>query len=127
MSTMASENSYLGGDPVYRGGSSAPTMGTVDPMGYINRELNKPSQTRSGIAQAALSRLQVPEQQPNQAAPSTPVDPNSTLNFVISPTGQLIPAPTGNPIDLQQSQPQAPSNPGALQAAALQRLLGSQK
>lgn len=55
---------YLTGNKVYRGGSSAPTMGTVDPMGYIDREINKrsnmlsdPSQTRSGLAQAALQRL----------------------------------------------------------------------
>lgn len=33
--------SYSAGKKVYNGGSNAATRGTVDPMGYINRELNK--------------------------------------------------------------------------------------
>jgi hypothetical protein len=51
---------YLAGNKVYRSGSSAPTMGTVDPSGYVERELrnrNMQSQTRSGLAAAALDRL----------------------------------------------------------------------
>lgn len=52
-----SASSYSVGNRVYRGGSSAPTQGTVDPMGYIDRGLNNPSQSRSGLAQAALRRL----------------------------------------------------------------------
>lgn len=52
-----SRGSYSVGNRVYRGGSSAPTQGTVDPMGYIDRELNNPSQRRSGIAQEALRRM----------------------------------------------------------------------
>jgi hypothetical protein len=57
-------NPYLTGNPVYRGASNAPTRGTVDPMGYINRSLASPvggdgmSDKRSGLAQAALMRLQ---------------------------------------------------------------------
>lgn len=66
-----SEASYLVGNRVYRGASNAPTRGTVDPMGYIERELNKGMSTfplgaavknnwqrRSGLAGAALNRLQ---------------------------------------------------------------------
>ena len=55
---------YLTGNRVYRHGSSAPTMGTVDPTGYVERELRKRnmletmSQRRSGLADAALQRLQ---------------------------------------------------------------------
>lgn len=54
---------YLVGNRVYRHGSHAPTMGTVDPTGYVERELRKRmldpiSQTRSGLASAALQRLQ---------------------------------------------------------------------
>lgn len=53
-----SRSSYSVGNRVYRGGSSAPTQGTVDPMGYIDRELNNmASQQRSGLAAAALRRL----------------------------------------------------------------------
>lgn len=49
--------SYAVGNRVYRGGSSAPTMGTVDPEGYVDRSLNAPSDRRSGLAAAALRRL----------------------------------------------------------------------
>lgn len=55
---------YLAGNKVYRHGSSAPTRGTVDPTGYVDRELRKrmipqdPSQARSGLAAAAMQRLQ---------------------------------------------------------------------
>lgn len=56
-----SASSYSVGNRVYRGGSSAPTQGTVDPSGYIDRELNNvASQQRSGLAQAALRRLKGP-------------------------------------------------------------------
>lgn len=47
---------YSVGNTIYGSGGSAATMGTVDPTGYIDRSLN--SQSRSGLAQAALSRLQ---------------------------------------------------------------------
>lgn len=91
MSAMASENPYLAGKPVYNGGSNAPTHGTVDPMGYIEREINQPSQKRSGLAQAALQKLQVPPQDPATAAPITPM--GKTIDFTINSTGQLIPVP----------------------------------
>ena len=48
---------YSVGNRVYKGASSAPTRGTVDPMGYVERSLNNPSQSRSGLAQAALRRM----------------------------------------------------------------------
>lgn len=64
---------YLAGNKVYRSGSHAPTVGTVDPTGYIERELRKrmfdqqASQTRSGLAATALRRIQ----QPSYSAPRT--------------------------------------------------------
>ena len=54
---------YLVGRRVYRGASNTPTRGPVDPMGYIERSLASPvgrdglSDRRTGLAQAALSRL----------------------------------------------------------------------
>jgi hypothetical protein len=101
-------NPYLMGNPVYRGASNAPTRGTVDPMGYINRSLASPvggdgmSDKRSGLAQAALMRLQGMQapngggggnsQQPPPPHPETvPNAPLPNLGFTVSPTGQLIP------------------------------------
>lgn len=90
---------YLTGNRVYRGGSSAPTMGTVDPQGYVERELRKrmllqePSQTRSGLAQAALQRIQggmlSPQRQtmpysPGETTPQRQIMPTS------GPQGQAI-------------------------------------
>lgn len=49
-------NPYAAGDKVYNGGSPNPTSGTVDPTGYVQRELNN-SQSRSGLARAALDRM----------------------------------------------------------------------
>ena len=49
--------SYSVGNRVYNGASSAPTRGTVDPMGYVERSLNNPSSSRSGLAEAALRRM----------------------------------------------------------------------
>jgi hypothetical protein len=59
-------NPYAAGSTIYGSGSSAATSGTVDPMGYIERELEKrrlayqggadgQSDTRSGIAAQALA------------------------------------------------------------------------
>lgn len=64
-------SSYLAGNRIYRGASNAPTRGTVDPMGYVERSLNNPSQRRSGLASAALRRLQPtgPGEQPGTASP----------------------------------------------------------
>ena len=68
---------YLTGNRVYRHGSSAPTVGRVNPSGYVERELRKkrmfapmePSQSRSGFAQAALQRLSG-MQQPGRITPT---------------------------------------------------------
>ena len=59
---MGTSNPYAAGAKVYNGGSSTATSGTVDPMGYVERNLKmavkaKPSQTRSGLAKAALGRV----------------------------------------------------------------------
>lgn len=65
-----SESSYAVGNRIYRGASSAPTRGTVDPMGYIERSL---MDSRSGLAEAALRRLQPGAQQssPSGATPQS--------------------------------------------------------
>lgn len=119
---MASENPYLGGDTVYGSGRSSPTSGTVDPMGYIERELNKPSQTRSGLAQAALSRLNgdtpsVPPQDP-VTAPTNPGGPmGTTIEFTVSPTGQLIPLSKTPALHTTDVNTPVQSSPLALAAA----------
>lgn len=126
--------SYSRGNPVYNGGSSAPTQGTVDPMGYIDRSLNQPSQQRSGLAQAALQRLSssVP---PNPANANGPNAPGGTswvgssgsgtpVTHQVTPTGQLVP---GAPLPASAPPASAPndtSNPyDAVEGAAQQRLL----
>ena len=70
------------GKKVYAQGSFAPTRGTVDPQGYIQRELAKQqsvssigrydgqSDTRSGLAQAALQRMKAVA--PGQALSTQP-------------------------------------------------------
>jgi len=70
-------------------------------MGYVNRELNKPSQSRSGLAEAALAQLKSltgqqldPTQglmQPGMGAPSpvgTP--PMSQRQLTVTPTGKHV-------------------------------------
>jgi len=128
---------YLMGSPVYRAASNAPTRGTVDPMGYINRSLASPvggdglSDRRSGLAQAALSRLRnsqnghlgpahmatlMPPPQPVQPQVSqTPVVPNNS-GFTVTATGQLMPI-SATPI----KQPVAP-DPAQMMQAARDRL-----
>jgi len=51
---MPNNQPYLTGNNVYRGGSNVATMGKVDPMGYVNRELNN---RRSQLAQGMLQNL----------------------------------------------------------------------
>lgn len=49
---------YSAGNKVYGGGRSNPTSGTVDPSGYVEREVNnQASDRRSGLAQTALDKL----------------------------------------------------------------------
>jgi hypothetical protein len=51
---MPNTNPYATGNNVYRGGSNVATMGQVDPMGYVTRELNN---RRSQLAQGMLQNL----------------------------------------------------------------------
>jgi len=51
---MPTTQPYSTGTNVYRGGSNVATMGKVDPMGYVNRELNN---RRSGMAQSMLQNI----------------------------------------------------------------------
>lgn len=51
---MPNVNPYAAGTNVYRGGSNVATMGPVNPMGYVNRELNN---RRSGMAQSMLQNM----------------------------------------------------------------------
>lgn len=86
---------YLSGNRVYRHGSHAPTIGTVDPQGYVERELRKrmfdTSQTRSGLAQAALQRLRGGTMQPPQRQPM-PWNPGGGGPGI---QRQPMPAPSG--------------------------------
>lgn len=112
---------YLAGSRVYRAASNAPTRGTVDPMGYINRSLGMSpvggdglSDKRSGLAQLALQRLRmsrggmmgIPHQQHAGGLPQPPANylPPHGINlpvpggpvpggkgYSVSPTGQLVP------------------------------------
>lgn len=117
---------YLVGRRVYRGASNAPTRGPVDPMGYIERSLTSPvgrdglSDRRTGLAQAALSRLRSSRgghsgyghmpmpganilgnqgmnpvigmpRNPSDFGPG-PSDPQPIRRgYTVSPTGQLLP------------------------------------
>lgn len=65
--TSPGQNSYGAGNKVYRGGSNVATMGKVDPMGYVNRELNN---RRSQMAQGMLQKMGGNQQQnPFQVEP----------------------------------------------------------
>ena len=128
-----SEESYGRGQPVYSNGSYAPTKGTVDPQGYIDRSLNKPSQSRSGLAAAALSKLKgaVPQQQNIPGV--LPIGDIKTLT--ITPTGQLVPdtedttqepQPVLSGSGLEQMSPEiGPSALSPLAQAALSRVLAN--
>lgn len=61
---MATWTPYAAGKKVYKGATNAPTRGMVNPTGYVNRTLNKPkaSTSRSGLAAAALRRVQAAKQ-----------------------------------------------------------------
>ncbi len=50
-------NRFAAGKKVYSQGSHAPTRGTVDPSGYIKRELKK-----RGVTTAAVQRKSINEQ-----------------------------------------------------------------
>lgn len=124
-------SAYQVGTRVYRGASNAPTRGTVDPMGYINRGLGTQaspvgmdglSDKRSGLAQAALQRLggggMSSPSSPPVVPPSPPAYEGPQTGFIVSATGKLIPK---NGSSLQQTMQQAP-DPAILMQAAQQRL-----
>lgn len=58
---MAGWNPYGAGDKIYNGVSRSANQGmTLDPSGYVQRELSKPSDARSGLAAGALQALRTP-------------------------------------------------------------------
>lgn len=89
---------YSAGNAVYNGGSPQATQGTVDPTGYIDRSLNNPSQSRSGLAQAAIQRLQAPtgalgpgpQEAPPATAASYGAQPSQSVLGSNSPADQNI-------------------------------------
>lgn len=112
-------------------------------MGYINRSLASPvggdgmSDKRSGLAQAALMRLQGMQgpssggssNQPPPPHPETvPNAPLPNLGFTVSPTGQLIPNhpdPAGQTVNAvmgMNGPPQPQVNEAQLMQAARDRL-----
>lgn len=114
---------YAAGSTVYGNGTTHPTDGTVDPSGYIDRELSKvmqPSQTRSGLASAALQRINGGQQGPssNGSSISSYSDPGATASsgalaevgdFEINTIGQLIPVTQGQ---VPESAPNGTGVPG---------------
>lgn len=100
----------LGSGPstVFNGSQPHATSGTVNPEGYVDRELNKPSQTRSGLAGAALRRLNGGAQQ--QTQPRQPHISNRGVAPVRTPQGHIVnqnrnPGVQGTPVG---NHPQAP-------------------
>lgn len=142
-------DSYARGDTIYGNGSHAPTSGTVDPTGYVTREMNKqtapggPSQKRSGLASAAMDRISGYEDNGTQMPPTGAIA--QLPSFTINDIGQLIPVnpaldPTpsmpgmGDPSQLGGLPPGAPGatptgmppgiSPNMLAQAAQQKLGG---
>lgn len=84
----AGASSYLTGNRVYNGGTNNPTSGTLNPSGYISRELRKKqSSRRSGLAATALRMQQkTPTTKSTPVVPPTPKNPTVTA----TPTGRLV-------------------------------------
>lgn len=78
-----SQAAFAAGRKVYGSGSYAPTRGTVDPSGYVERSMQ---QNRSGLASAAMRRLQGGLPGQGQGQP---------LMGAGGPPGQAMRAPTG--------------------------------
>lgn len=95
---LASLSSYLTGNRVYNGGTNNPTSGTVNPFGYIQRELRKKqSSKRSGLAQTAL-RMQERQQHKSTSKPIAIVPPKPINPTVTSTeTGRLVLQETPDP------------------------------
>jgi hypothetical protein len=79
---MPNVNPYATGTNVYRGGSNVATMGKVDPMGYVNRELNN---RRSQMAQGMLQNMAGNRQQ--QQSPFQ-IDPKHVSLLAVSSLGR---------------------------------------
>lgn len=93
MSIAGRTQAYAAGNKVYGSGRSNPTNGTVDPAGYVKRESDK----RSGLAAAAMRRLEGNQQQRQQPAPQAgqlpafmPIQLPNGQRVVPSATGQYV-------------------------------------
>lgn len=104
-------NPYAAGNKVYNGGSSAATVGPVDPTGYIDRELNNNPSYSPGVAAGALStiRTSLSTDPTSTDANATPANPVATTPTQSTTTGSInynIPIP----YDLQLKGIEANSN-----------------
>jgi hypothetical protein len=83
---MPNVNPYAAGKNVYRGGSNVATMGQVDPIGYVNRELNN---RRSQLAQGMLKNLTSngQQQQQNQNPQQLFLDPRHVSLLAVKQLG----------------------------------------
>lgn len=103
---MGTSNPYAAGAKVYNGGSSTATSGTVDPMGYVERNLKmavkaKPSQTRSGLAKAAIGRVKK-----TTVAKKATVAPKKVTATIAKPPVQAVTASaTGKGVNPPKQNP----------------------
>lgn len=81
-------NSYAAGKNVYRGGSPVATMGQVNPMGYVDRELNN---RRSGLAQNMLQNMGSANPAGGKAPQGSPfmINPNNVSLLAVKLLGGL--------------------------------------
>lgn len=116
--TTPSVASYSVGKRVYNGGTDAPTRGTVDPLGYITRELT--SQSRSGLAQAALAKLRGNTQMPQQPGVQVPDTMQSQSQQFPGTQRILTTDPTGHHMFIDPPPPMAmPSDPLGLSSSGI--------
>ncbi|HET7713139.1 MAG TPA: hypothetical protein VFK94_01280, partial [Patescibacteria group bacterium] len=139
-------NPYGAGATVYGSGSSAATTGTVDPLGYITRELEKrrqqyqggtdgQSDTRSGLAQTALANLDANNQQPAMTQDQAAAKFYSLVGA--APDGSLQYPQLNLPFDADLADQRASAlgqyqqgnieNQQALMRAAQERMLGQRQ
>lgn len=69
-------NAYSAGSKVYNGGSSAPTMGPVDPAGYKERDLKYRTRKRNN---AILRRLQARQKKNYMSSANLSAPQNRTV------------------------------------------------
>lgn len=112
-------NPYAAGYQIYGGGSNAATSGTVDPLGYITRELEKrrtayqggtdgQSDTRSGLAATALAKSPTaPAGSVPQAMDSAAASQQFYSMIGAGPTGQLQYPQLDLPFDLDLANERA--------------------